>query len=53
MLNIDLHSHSRISDGVLSPTELVRRAHANGVKMLALTDHDEVAGVAEAKNAAA
>lgn len=53
MLNIDLHSHSRVSDGVLSPTELVRRAHANGVKVLALTDHDEVSGVAEAKKAAA
>ncbi len=53
MLNIDLHSHSRVSDGVLSPTDLVRRAHENGVKMLALTDHDEVGGVAEARKAAA
>ena len=53
MLNIDLHSHSRVSDGVLAPAELVRRASANGVKMLALTDHDEVAGVTEAKKAAA
>ena len=52
MLNIDLHSHSRVSDGVLSPSELVLRAHANGVKMLALTDHDEVAGVAEARKTA-
>ncbi len=53
MLNIDLHSHSRISDGVLSPADLVVRACNNGVRMLALTDHDEVAGVAEAKKAAA
>lgn len=53
MLNFDLHSHSRISDGVLSPTELVERAHANGVKVLALTDHDEVGGITEAKKAAA
>ena len=50
MLNIDLHSHSRVSDGVLAPAELVRRASANGVKMLALTDHDEVAGVTEASH---
>lgn len=49
MLNFDLHSHSRVSDGVLSPTELVERAHANGVKVLALTDHDEVGGITEAK----
>ena len=53
MLNIDLHSHSRISDGVLSPADLVVRACSNGVRMLALTDHDEVAGVAEAKKVAA
>lgn len=52
MLNIDLHSHSQVSDGVLSPTELVRRAVSNGVRMLALTDHDEVAGIAEAKKVA-
>mgnify|MGYP002553907402 CR=1 FL=1 len=53
MLNFDLHSHSRVSDGVLSPTELVERAHANGVRVLALTDHDEVGGITEAKEAAA
>ena len=52
MLNIDLHSHSRVSDGVLSPTELVGRAQANGVKVLALTDHDEVGGVTETWNPA-
>ncbi len=45
----DLHSHSNISDGALSPTDLVRRAHEHGVTALALTDHDTTAGLAEAK----
>ena len=49
----DLHCHSNVSDGVLSPTELVRRAHEQGVTALALTDHDTTAGVVEAKEAAA
>jgi 3',5'-nucleoside bisphosphate phosphatase len=49
----DLHCHSNVSDGVLSPTELVRRAHGQGVTALALTDHDTTAGVVEAKEAAA
>lgn len=44
----DLHSHSTASDGVLSPRELVVRAAAQGVQVLALTDHDETRGVAEA-----
>lgn len=48
-MNADLHTHSYFSDGLLSPTELVRRAHAHGVDLLALTDHDEVAGVPEAR----
>ncbi len=52
MLNIDLHSHSRVSDGVLTPTELVERACRNGARMMALTDHDEVGGIPEAKEAA-
>lgn len=47
-LNADLHCHSDRSDGTLAPAEVVRRAHANGVDMLALTDHDELDGVAEA-----
>jgi 3',5'-nucleoside bisphosphate phosphatase len=51
--NFDLHCHSRRSDGTLSPTELVERAHRNGVKVLALTDHDELSGQAEASAAAA
>lgn len=51
-MRIDLHSHSTCSDGRLSPTELVVRAHRAGVDCLALTDHDTVAGVAEARRAA-
>ncbi|MDR0933874.1 MAG: PHP domain-containing protein [Burkholderiaceae bacterium] len=45
MLNIDLHSHSKCSDGLLLPEELVARAATNGAKALALTDHDMVKGV--------
>lgn len=48
----DLHSHSTASDGTLSPTELVLRARAQGVDVLALTDHDTTAGLAEAEAAA-
>ena len=47
MLNIDLHCHSNVSDGVLAPAEVVARAAANGVDALALTDHDDVAGLLE------
>ncbi len=39
-LNADLHCHSTASDGTLAPADVVRRAHANGVYLLALTDHD-------------
>lgn len=53
MLNIDLHCHSNVSDGVLPPEEVVARAAANGVDALALTDHDDVSGLAEAREAAA
>lgn len=49
----DLHSHSWVSDGTLSPTALVQRAAAAGVGVLALTDHDDTAGCAEAVAAAA
>ncbi|MGY6274228.1 PHP domain-containing protein [Methylomonas sp. MgM2] len=48
----DLHCHSTASDGALSPTELVKRAHRQGVTALALTDHDTVVGLAEAAQAA-
>jgi hypothetical protein len=49
----DLHSHSTHSDGLLTPAELVARAAVRGVDVLALTDHDELSGVAEARSAAA
>jgi predicted metal-dependent phosphoesterase TrpH len=45
---IDLHTHSTASDGLHTPSELVRLARARGVEVLALTDHDTVSGVAEA-----
>jgi len=49
----DLHSHSTASDGTLSPATLVEKAHAAGVNVLALTDHDTLDGIAEARRAAA
>lgn len=52
ILNADLHCHSNVSDGTLSPEELARRAHANGVELWALTDHDEVGGQHRARDAA-
>ncbi|MES9992654.1 MAG: PHP domain-containing protein [Candidatus Thiodiazotropha sp.] len=48
----DLHSHSTASDGTLSPGDLVARAAAAGVRVLALTDHDTTAGIGEAQAAA-
>jgi len=48
-VNIDLHCHSTASDGLLRPSEIVQRAAANGVDMLALTDHDDVSGLLEAR----
>jgi predicted metal-dependent phosphoesterase TrpH len=50
--NYDLHCHSTASDGALSPSELVQRAHQHGVTSIALTDHDTVAGIAEAQASA-
>ena len=52
MLNADLHCHSIVSDGTLTPTALAQRAKANGVGLWALTDHDEIDGIAEARAAA-
>lgn len=52
LLNADLHSHSRVSDGTLSPEDLAARAHAQGVQLWALTDHDEIGGLARAREAA-
>ena len=48
----DLHCHSTVSDGTLTPTEVVERAAARGVDVLALTDHDEIGGLVEARQAA-
>jgi predicted metal-dependent phosphoesterase TrpH len=53
LLNADLHCHSRVSDGTLSPEALAFRAHANGVELWALTDHDEIGGQAIAQSTAA
>ncbi|NDL62421.1 RNase RNM [Acerihabitans arboris] len=47
----DLHSHTTASDGLLSPAELVARAVAMGVDVLAVTDHDTISGLAEARRA--
>ena len=51
-LNADLHCHSVVSDGTLSPEVLAERAKANGVHLWALTDHDELGGQQRAKDAA-
>src|SRR5258708_12818162 len=49
---IDLHTHSTASDGVYSPTELLHRAKDVGLRVLALTDHDNTGGLPEAAQAA-
>lgn len=49
---IDLHAHSTASDGSLQPAALMARAHAAGVEVMALTDHDTLDGLAEAAAAA-
>lgn len=53
MPNFDLHSHSTESDGTLSPSALIHHAVAQGVQVLALTDHDVTDGLAEAAQTAA
>lgn len=53
MLKIDLHSHSTVSDGTLSPSDLVRAAAKGGVNILALTDHNSTNGLEEAAEEAA
>jgi predicted metal-dependent phosphoesterase TrpH len=50
--NADLHCHSTVSDGTLSPEALAQRASANGVELWALTDHDEIEGQQRAADAA-
>ena len=49
---IDLHTHTTASDGVLTPTELVHRAAQVGISTLAITDHDTVAALPEARHVA-
>ena len=51
-MNADLHCHSVVSDGTLDPESLAARAHAHGVTLWALTDHDEVGGQTRARDAA-
>ena len=50
--NFDLHNHSRFSDGLLSPTQLIELAARTGADAIALTDHDTTDGLAEAQTAA-
>ena len=52
LLNADLHCHSVVSDGTLTPEALAARAKANGVQLWALTDHDEIGGQERAMAAA-
>ena len=51
-MSIDLHCHSTVSDGALSPAEVVTLARQNGCTLLALTDHDHTGGLAEARRTA-
>lgn len=53
MLKVDLHCHSNVSDGMLAPAAVAQTARAAGVDVWALTDHDEVGGIAAARAAAA
>ncbi len=50
-MKIDLHTHSTASDGLYTPTELVKRASEAGLSLIALTDHDTTNGLAEALSA--
>lgn len=52
MRNVDLHCHSNVSDGALLPADVAARACANGVDVWALTDHDEIGGIGQAREAA-
>ncbi|MES2899068.1 MAG: 3',5'-nucleoside bisphosphate phosphatase [Pseudomonadota bacterium] len=51
-MNVDLHCHSNVSDGVLAPAAVAAYAHQSGVEVWALTDHDEVSGIERARAAA-
>ena len=48
MLKIDLHTHTNLSDGVFSPTELVQKTYERGLDIISITDHDSVNGIKEA-----
>ena len=48
-INFDFHCHSTVSDGLLPPQQVARRAALNGVDLWALTDHDTLGGLAEAR----
>ena len=52
LLNADLHSHSNVSDGTLTPEALAQRAFDGGVELWAMTDHDEISGQRRARDAA-
>ena len=49
-MKLDLHTHSTVSDGQYTPSELVEMAKKNELKMYALTDHDTIAGIEEARH---
>lgn len=51
-MKADLHLHTTASDGMLTPCELVRKAASEGFELIAITDHDSTAGVAQAREAA-
>jgi 3',5'-nucleoside bisphosphate phosphatase len=53
MAGIDLHTHSYFSDGTLSPAELFDLGRERGLEVMALTDHDTISGVPEARQSAA
>jgi predicted metal-dependent phosphoesterase TrpH len=53
LINADLHCHSNVSDGTLSPEAVAERASRNGVALWSLTDHDEIGGQHRARRAAA
>ncbi|NYI40743.1 PHP domain-containing protein [Demequina lutea] len=52
-MRIDLHTHSTVSDGTESPADVMRSAHAAGIDVVALTDHDSMAGLEDAAEMAA
>lgn len=51
-LYYDLHTHTHHSDGMLAPSDLLRRAHASGIRGIAVTDHDATTGLDEAATSA-